>query len=970
MSRRVALLALTAALCVCAASRADEPVVTILADFEDDSVAATITDVENVLAADCTLRRRAIPARGQKSLAVEIGATERDAAVACDLRFRVATRFEQADRVAGFCWIKRGRIELSVRILDARDQVFETAAQTIEDRHRWVHFRADLATEGLRRVRAASDPVWPIRVLGFRVRAQQRGRQTVYIDDLQVEHRAELTETVRGGFRFDRPTKFYEPRSEVGVAIELENISRRRAARLSIELDWMRPDGTVLRRQFGSVTLPPGGQDFRSRQALDFSQRVVEPGVVRLVARVRAVGWTAAHRFETSVAVAPSNRNRPRGRSNLFAVRSNLLLESPADQRLEIELAREIGVNLLAVETPWRMIEPKAGDDHFDQLDVVIQDLTDRNIAPMIALLEPPQWLVAAPARPHPRLVRLLETLVHHYGDKVSFYQLDEACARLAGDGNDPAALATLQKRMQAIQPKARLVSAPLRIPAAVGAQLPADEATGDTGPQRLFLTEGRSGAALIDVRNFARTRDRPWRGSDWWQHNAEPLIGTGHASDAVTVLRHYVRAAAAGVAGLIWFDLRDDSADPKSPQSLRGLVSRDFSPKTSALGYASAAGSLSGLRFAGSLLGAPAEFESALFIGRDRQVAVLLPRPNRILPALLAPIRGVPGTFAAEDFERRRRPLLQSQAPPLITTAPRPLFVTLKLENAQPEPQLALARPWLRVPAVVFAGAGAEFPIEIDVPFRLRRRSFLQLVLPADSPLESSFGARALKAAPGETLRFSARLTTKNDEPFERTALTLRLTLEGRRLNLPLEVRPLSALNPLSAGKPLTAPQHLLGRLRNASDPDADVGPALYAAYAPKTLHLALTLDRAAAASAAIRFGVAVQDQDDRTEVEVRIVGDTARLAPLDGAAPARIKSWRCTVSPSSAASAVRTVRIDIPIESLGLSALTPQRLIRLAARMTTAAPSASDTRWGGGLAGSRSSTEFRWLRVVRKGG
>ena len=54
---------------------AAEPVVTVLADFEDETVAASISDVQGVPLADCTARLRPIPARGRNCLALEIGAT-------------------------------------------------------------------------------------------------------------------------------------------------------------------------------------------------------------------------------------------------------------------------------------------------------------------------------------------------------------------------------------------------------------------------------------------------------------------------------------------------------------------------------------------------------------------------------------------------------------------------------------------------------------------------------------------------------------------------------------------------------------------------------------------------------------------------------------------------------------------------------------------------------------------------------
>ena len=130
-------------------SRGDEPVVTTLADYEDDSVAATIADVRNVLETDCGASMAAIPARGQHSLVVEIGATRQNASTACDLRFRLATSFQQADRVATYTWIMQGAVDIAFRVRDAAGRVFETPPLTLRTHNRWVRLVADLRSNKL-----------------------------------------------------------------------------------------------------------------------------------------------------------------------------------------------------------------------------------------------------------------------------------------------------------------------------------------------------------------------------------------------------------------------------------------------------------------------------------------------------------------------------------------------------------------------------------------------------------------------------------------------------------------------------------------------------------------------------------------------------------------------------------------------------------------------------------------------------
>src|SRR5262245_16087506 len=71
-----------------AGARADEPMATVLADFEDNTVAAAISDATNTPIGDCEAHFEANPARGQFSLAVTVGASSGGATAACQLQFQ------------------------------------------------------------------------------------------------------------------------------------------------------------------------------------------------------------------------------------------------------------------------------------------------------------------------------------------------------------------------------------------------------------------------------------------------------------------------------------------------------------------------------------------------------------------------------------------------------------------------------------------------------------------------------------------------------------------------------------------------------------------------------------------------------------------------------------------------------------------------------------------------------------------
>ena len=962
---------------LCGPAWGDEPAVTVLADFEDASVAARIGEVRNVLASDCSAARAPIPARGQGSLTVEIGATARNVSVACDLTFREATRFSQADRVGTFCWINEGENGIAFRIRDARGKIFETPVETVRLAHRWVYVAADLQPDKLQCVRGTEPLTYPIEIQGYRLTTDRLGRQTVYLDDLQVEHRVRPQDLIHGVFEFNEPTRIYEPGSAIAAAVVLENRSREKALSLAVDLAWMGPDGTVLQTQRADVSLPASGTDFRSHRKLDFSQRIREPGLYRLVARARASGWNSPHTVETAIAVTPSNRRVSRGRATFFAVRSNLLREPELDQMLEISVARDIGVNLLALDAPWRLIEPKSGAYDFTLLDPVIAAVT-KDMTAMLVLHERPDWLPAdSGARPE-QLAQLIIALSNHFGDRLLRYQLDAELLDRPTVLDQLELVRAVRTRVGQPCPKAEVLPPPIP----VGDSGPPFDLAGfardNPGFPLGFQTSGDATVSLRQLQAF-RVRGRfEWQSSYWWEHDAEPLGGAGHYSDAEAVLRNYVAAATAGIGSVVWFDLRDDDNNPSNPAAMRGLVQRDFSPRTGLLGFASAAGVLTGCLCVGTVAGTPDAFDSALFVGTNRQVAVLLPQPNCVLPAAVTPRSGKPGQFSVQDFERRERPMLTSSAPPLVPTIPRPLFVTLTFKQTQSEPQIDLARPWLRVPATVFCGSNTRFTVELDA-LRALLRSYLQVRLPKNAPLESSVSAQALRGPVGETLRQEVRLTAKPGDSFDQAELTLRISLEGDTIELPLTVRPLTDVRPLAPGDEITNPTYRVAELAAPPKQRTTTKATLHCAYTRDALALAIIVDDPRLVPYAVdKSGADTGDQlllgvaheGENSLAQVRIMPANApplTLQPLHTTTPQQIDGWRCDVVAGK--SGPRTYRVTIPLRAFGDRALASGDRILLSLRYVDdgadGLPPVPLT-WGAGLDGSHSTSNYEWLSLT----
>ncbi len=954
--------------------RAAESVVTMVADFEDPSVATQVSQVRNVLAADCAARLVSIPARGKGALAVEIGATQKDASAAVDLILREPARFREVDGLAAFCWITNGAVEVAFRLHDAADQLFETPPQKVDLANRWVRVSAALQPAGLTRVRGSGTLTYPVEIEGFRVTTTRLGKQTIHLDELQVEHRVEPRDMIRGDFRFNEPTRIYEPGVAVAAAVVLENRSRERALNMTVDLAWTRPDGSVLQTQTQKVDLPASGVDFRSYRSLDFSQMIKDPGLYRLVARARAAGWAAPNTFETTIAVTASNRRLSRGRSTFFGIGTNLLREPELDQALEISVARDVGANLLALNVAWSQVEPKSGAYQFAALDPVVNALNQKDVPAALVLGEPPEWAASQAARPE-QLAQLIAALADHFGTRVQRYQVDAAALGQSDMTAQLAAVAQLQEKVAARH--AGVVVLPPSIDVADVASAPAVAAFlrqhADAALE--FLARG----TVTDARRaFVAYHQRlalPWQSTHWWRYEAQPLGGAGANVDAEDVLRLYVDAAAAGVAGLIWFDLRDDDNDPEHSELLRGLVRRDFSPRTTLLGYASAAGRLAGFRYAGPVAQTPPEYDSALFIGGERQLAVLLPRANAVLPIALAPVYSVRGELEVQDLERRSRKVLQSAAPPLVPTTPRPLFVTLVMKQADPEPQLALGKPWLRAPATVFCDT--EFTLELDAWVRLQK-SYLQLQLPKGTAAESSFSALGLKADVGETIKQAVTIKRKNAAAdFLREELTLRLVLEGETLDLPIDLRAVTSIRPLET-RALTAADFRVGELTVVGGQKTTASGSVACAFAPDALHVAVTIqdDRVVAGRAGrggpvggdqLYVGVAAAGRATPLEVRFDAAGkDPAPVASF-GTPAAQVEAWKCEATPVTKGQPT-AYHVTIPASALGVGGLAAGTRLLLAVRyVDDDADGFAPTTlvWGGGLDGSRSLLEYRWLEL-----
>jgi|GEM_PF-1767071 len=971
-----ALNIVTALFCAPAAARGDEPAVTTLADFEGNSVAASVADVVNVQAADCRATISAIPARGQRSLQIEIGATQPRASAAFDLRFRMVTPFHQADRVAMYAWITQGVVDLQFRVRDARGRSFETERRSLTAPNRWIRMEADLSSRSLQHIGPSADgqrvtPTWPIMIQGCLFHTRGIGRQVVFIDDLEVEHRVVSAAILSGEFQLDEPTHIYSPGARVHAALLLENKSRRKGLPLSIDVVWLRSDGAELTRSGVSINLPAGGDDYRSRQPVDFSQDISEPGLYRLVGRVSGPRWTDPAIFQTTIAVTYSNRALPRGRSTFYGVQSNLMNEPSADQRLEIDIAREIGVQLLALETPWKILEPRQGQYEFKTLDFLINRITRKDIAVMLVLTEPPDWADLRLESLWRQQTTICEALTLRFGDRIALIQPLSHKDGVLQDA-ETAELNALARRVAGIRPGVEICAPPIRVPLDAPASVALPNMPEEARFELAFETAGPADAAREALEAFAQAHELIWGSKHRWIHRADSLIGSGGSHDAVAMLDHYLSGLREGVGGVVWRDLRDGAGNRRLPEQMRGLVQRDFSPKNPLLGFANFTGVLHGLLYAGAAPGAPPDFDSAILIGGARQVVVMQAKPNRVLPLVLSPYQIVGGDLSVIDFDRRYQPMAMSDAAPLAPTRRLPFFIEFEAERSSGKPMIGLAKPWLRAPRTVYCDREAVLKIELDAPMDLRS-SYLQISPPPNSPIKSSLSSRALRADIGQTLSLEANLTRLR-EFHDPVTLTLRIRIEGQTMTFPVIVRPLAAIRRLKNASDLTNGDYTIGRLStrqkragaNAGDNGRDDARilALRAGYQDRKLYLAVELPPNVDSGATIHIGAAAEGAETHAEARVEDLVDKPRLRAVKGLSSKTPPGWRCQIVDEPGGR--KFCRVSISPRSLGLSRFESATRV-LASASYEASPRYAGVapivlEWGDELADERTATLYNW--------
>ncbi|MCA9245255.1 MAG: hypothetical protein KDA32_14965, partial [Phycisphaerales bacterium] len=414
---------------MCAANSPAAKIVSVLADFEADDF---LTSAEGLVASvptDWTIEPAAIPARGQRSLAITAASTKPNPGAVIRLQYRNPARFEQADLVSARAWLNQGAAQVAFVVEDALGRSFSTTPADIGGVRRWAELRSKLDRDALGKPRgqtpdAAPDiePVqWPLEIVGIEVRFAGAGRHTLYFDDFEIEHDVAPIDIVRGEFFTDRMSPVVDDGAEARFVFSLENRSKTEPVNGALDLTLYAPDGAKIAEERRTVTLPPKGADYRSKQTFPFSRATEDAGFYRAVARLTS-GATPSVEWSHGLIVLPQRPDAVRGRDQLFGVRAALFDQTPVDRLFEIEAAAALGAHLIAIETPWDLIQPRNDPPSLDELERLAKWAIDRRLEPMIVLTRPPSGLPAG--EPGANQERLLAAIVGRLGRGVRHYQL------------------------------------------------------------------------------------------------------------------------------------------------------------------------------------------------------------------------------------------------------------------------------------------------------------------------------------------------------------------------------------------------------------------------------------------------------------------------------------------------------------------------------------------------------------------
>lgn len=680
-------------------------------DFESVGLVLAERDFVNTTALECLPAFESLPARGTRALRLELTSTKPDAAYTTIFNYRSKPLFDDATELAFQVWCEDRDLLVAALLIDAEGRVIATPSATPKPRQRWQRYAYPLEAEKLRRVDPESGLITdtppenltqPLSLYGVRLRASRAGQQSLIVDDFELRRSVEPYETVRARLNFGAATHWYAPGDVAACELTLQNLSQTLDHRLQVNIEYLTAEGRLVHKLQERVHLLPSGSDSVATQTLNVSRVIEQPGLNQIRATLAQPGWRTQPVVSGAFAVQRSNRGLPRSRKLFFGVRANLLSAPPADRTTEIALARDLGMRVTLVPIDATELRGADGDWSVAPLRALVDELIEQELGVALQIS-----LADVPVAERPAAARaLLADVIRTFGPRMTAVQVTELPAR------DFAAL---------VKQRADAELGPLLLTPLIDIDQPPPTLSTDSLSNEhvrvCFAAAGAPGTAIARVAAYASRHDLPFDARALVLFSAAPLAGQGTFADALAVFRLYADAAQRDLGGVIFANLRDTNSDPRDTAGQQGLVDRRFSPRLRALGIARAARQLNSVRYDSVVLGAAPDFESALFIGAGRQLALLTPRDPNALPALFQLGQGVEGALVVTDFAGRVLPPLGAPERLIFATIPELVFVELTPETAQPAPQIAVADPWLKLPRRVYYGPDARFEVEALLP-------------------------------------------------------------------------------------------------------------------------------------------------------------------------------------------------------------------------------------------------------------
>jgi hypothetical protein len=211
-------------------------------------------------------------------------------------------------------------------------------------------------------------------------------------------------------------------------------------------------------------------------------------------------------------------------------------------------------------------------------------------------------------------------------------------------------------------------------------------------------------------------------------------------------------------------------------------------------------------------------------------------------------------------------------------------------------------------------------------------------------------------------------RLTPKT-ETFERSQAVVKLSLEGKPFEIPIEVRPALAITPLAPGAAPADAARKIGALAPRDDSRATASGEVFAAWSGDSLAIKIRVsdDEAVRDSDRLMLGVALENSDPVYEVWIHDGAEGPVIERNAAESDAPLAAWTVHVEGAPSADS-RTWSVSVPASAFDVERLAADQHALIAVRYVDVdGPRKPHTvlEWGRGLQGSQSSTGYNWVRL-----